>query len=111
MSQLEKTRADFAWRKTEGCSKEYRNLAKGLPALIMSNGLIQTLGFLKAKGKHHHAQAAEHIEDWLQQALNQSGGIPQLIGLEPAAYRRATEEVVAILRWLRHFADVRHSND
>src|SRR5712692_7548380 len=36
--------------------KEYRSLARGLNAMIQINGLGQTLGFLKAKGKDKDKQ-------------------------------------------------------
>src|SRR5690349_15347416 len=50
--------------------KEYRSLARGLNALIQINGLGQTLGFLKAKGKGDtrkaHFLLLKHLTEWMQ---------------------------------------------
>ena len=41
--------------------KEYRSLARGLNAMIQINGLGQTLGFLKAKGKFEKGKKNAHF--------------------------------------------------
>src|SRR5437667_12336167 len=50
--------------------KEYRSLARGLNAMIQINGLGQTLGFFKAKGKNDekkpHYQLLLHLTNWMQ---------------------------------------------
>jgi CRISPR-associated protein Cmr5 len=65
---LDQERAAYAWKCVQSVKdkqKDYKNLAKSLPALVMSNGLIQTLAFLKAKEKQeHHLTLGAHIVAW-----------------------------------------------
>ena len=113
---LEQQRAAHAWKCTVGCEEKYANLAKSAPALIMNNGLMQTLAFYKSKGKGKGVEEAHNklLEDvclWLGQrdfALKADspfkGVMTFLHGSESAIYRRATEEALALLRWIRQFA-------
>jgi CRISPR-associated protein Cmr5 len=131
MSQtLDQQRAEYAWRQVQQVAEqriveEYTGLAKGAPGLIMGSGLMQSLAFLQAKSdKHQHRELLAHITHWLGKTL---GGTPitaqDRFPPEPAAdftnvmaalhhapsslYRRATEESLALLRWIRQFADAR----
>ena len=112
---LEQQRAQFAW----DCAKEgnavagdeYRNLAKAAPALIMNNGLMQTLAFYEDKGKPHHKALAAQLRRWVMKRAGSNGQDPRfqpmmqaLLGATPADYRRATDEALLILRWTRQFA-------
>lgn len=103
--------------------KEYRSLARGLNAMIQINGLGQTLGFLKAKGKRDekkpHYQLLLHLTNWMQDATHfravnseiMSSGYDGLLSwiLDPGTtsddYRRATTECLAFGGWLRRFAE------
>jgi len=111
----EQERAAFAWKKAMAHSqdKEYANLAKSAPALIMNNGLMQTLAFYESKGKPHHKALSEHICAWLaEQGFSKDKKkefrdvMEGLHGKESSSvkYRRATEETLALLRWIRQFA-------
>ena len=62
---LEQRRAQDAWKRCEGCDKDYANLAKALPALIMNSGLMQVMAFLHEKGGTHEKLAC-HLRDWLR---------------------------------------------
>lgn len=122
---LEQQRAQFAW----DCAKEgnavagdeYRNLAKAAPALIMNNGLMQTLAFYEDKGKkkdgstdpdkRHYHELSKHLRRWMMKRAGGNGQDPgfqpmmqALLGATPADYRRATDETLLILRWIRQFA-------
>ena len=111
MRTLEQERAEFAWEKVQGQSGDYRNMVKSLPAMIMTNGLMQTLAFLESKGKDHHKDLLKHIKEWLIRRKMISQGadfkkvMEMLYGSTSQDYQRATEEVLAILRWLRHLVD------
>src|SRR5947207_533574 len=103
--------------------KEYRSLARGLNAMIQINGLGQTLGFLKAKGKNDekkpHYQLLLHLTTWMQEpehfkASNNTvmraghDGLLRWItdpGTSSDDYRRATTECLAFGVWLRRFAE------
>lgn len=102
--------------------KEYRSLARGLNAMIQINGLGQTLGFLKAKGKFErgrknaHFYLLEHLTHWMHSHFDQqiadastsdNNGLLLWI-MEVASnadYRRATTECIAFGNWLRRFAE------
>ena len=87
------------------------NLAKAAPALIMNNGLMQTLAFYQDKNKPQHQALARHLRRWLSV---RTGGPDHDVGFEPAMkamlgfgpdqYRHATDEALLILRWIRQFA-------
>jgi len=103
--------------------KKYRALARGMNAMIQINGLGQTLGFLKAKGKsdskNEHYLLLAHLTKWMQdpdhfKAPNiaimthgHDGLLRWVTDSETSSsdYRRATTEVMAFGAWLRRFAE------
>lgn len=115
---LDQQRARFAWAKVQDEDKEYVKLAKGAPALIMQSGLMPVLAFYKDKGKDHHTALLDHLCEWLHLQFN--GRINKaefhdvmtaLMGSQQGSaaeharfYQRATEETMALLRWIRQFA-------
>lgn len=113
---LEQQRAAHAWSCAQDCEEKYANLAKSAPALIMNNGLMQTLAFYKSKGKgkgteEPHNKLLNDVCLWLTErhfAANADspfkGVMTFLHGSESAVYRRASEEALALLRWIRQFA-------
>ncbi len=112
---LEQQRAQFAWdcakEGTAVAGDEYRNLAKAAPALIMNNGLMQTLAFYQDKGKPQHIALAGHLRRWIMKREGGNGQDPgfllmmdALLRAQPDQYRRATDEALLILRWIRQFA-------
>lgn len=113
MKDLEQLRAADAWKQiSKDGNREYVNSAKSAPALIMNNGLMQTLAFLKSKGKD---DLCRHVCSWLLTQVfnsNETGDVQQLFILvmtklhvsDSSDYRRATEEALAYLRWVRQFA-------
>lgn len=108
---LEQERAQYAWTCVQGCSGEYRNLAKGAPALIMGNGLMQSLAFWQAKSEHAQ-KLVSHIAGWIAQSCKFAGGatsfsalMAKLQACESSQYMLATEEALEALRWIRQFAD------
>src|SRR6266436_3309693 len=74
---IEQKRGAQAWKdiqdikdkKSDSLEKEYRSLARGLNAMVQINGLGQTLGFLKAKGKGDinkaHFLILKHLTVWM----------------------------------------------
>ena len=114
MPNLDQLRAAYAWRcVSEARSDEYTNLAKGAPALIMSNGLMQTLAFYQSK---KHEELVRHIIGGVRdilagpanpQPLDFNGAMERLHGGSSEQYMRATEEAIEVLRWIRQFAAAR----
>lgn len=112
---LEQQRSATAWRFAQegvALSDQYKDLAKATPALIMNNGLLQTLAFFEDKGKAHHLALAGHLRRWI---MARAGGSDKDIGFaafmdimlnkaDSQQYRQATEEALLLLRWLRQFA-------
>lgn len=111
---LEQKRSETAWRfAKEGValSDQYKDLAKATPALIMNNGLLQTLAFFEDKGKPHHKTLAAHLRRWV---MTRARGSDKDIGFSPfmeillkadsSQYRQSTEEALLLLRWIRQFA-------
>ncbi len=106
---LEQQRAKFAWERVQGCSKDYTNLAKAAPALIMNNSLMQALAFYQSKNKEHHLTLNRHLCEWLRQRgiVQQADFASVMTALHKAdatTFRRATEETLALLKWIRQFA-------
>ncbi len=112
---LEQQRSQAAWSMAqEGiavASADYCNLAKGAPALIMNNGLMQTLAFYADKDKPHHQALARHLRRWIMLragGADRDPGFAQLMSVllqaDSPSYRQATEEALLLLRWIRQFA-------
>lgn len=120
----EAERARYAWKQTEQAKRdlgnafrEYTNLAKSAPALIMNSGLMSTLAFFQSKENHHKRLVAQ-ICTWLSRRFEglprrpQGAGFAQvmdwLANADAGTYRLATREVMSLLRWLKQFADARN---
>jgi CRISPR-associated protein Cmr5 len=114
---LEQQRAQDAWTKCAGYTKEHVNVAKGLPALIMNSGLMQVLAFCHEKGGANE-QVAAHLRTWLNQRFNSVNRDPgfellmqSLMQAQPADYQAITAEAFAWLKWLRQMAAARNGGN
>ncbi len=129
----ESKRARYAWERTgeaqrslDDSFKDYANLAKSAPALIMNSGLMQTLAFLQSKDKQskdkqskdkHHQTLVNQICAWLWERFEALPDRPQgrafeqvmdwLAQADGGRYRLATREVMSLLRWIKQFAAAR----
>lgn len=110
-------------RHNNSLEKEYRSLVRRLNTMIQINGLGQTLGFLKAKGKNDSNRAQhlllKHLTEWMRvpqhfatenrEAIDKGyDGLLHWItdeGTDSTDYRRATTECLAFGIWLRRFAE------
>jgi CRISPR-associated protein Cmr5 len=117
---LQQKRAAHAWGCIEQVpakiQKKYGSLVRGLPALVQSDGLGQTLAFLKAKGggkpDKEHTVAYNHIAQWVSQELGAQGDLLKwLLERSTTEYRRATAETLAYLSWLKRFAEAKGWQD
>jgi CRISPR-associated protein Cmr5 len=127
---LEQARGGQAWKNIKDIKKreqklqqEYRSRARGLNAMIQINGLGQSLGFLKAKGKNDPNKAdfllLSHLTEWMCEpnhfsatniAVMNDGpdGLLKWVvapGTGSEEYRRATVECLAFGAWLSRFAE------
>ena len=108
-TNLDQQRAAYAWEKVQGCNSDYTNLAKAAPALIMNNGLMQALAFYQGKNKEHHLALNGHLCEWLRrrgiaQQADFASVMTVLHGADATTFRHATEETLALLKWIRQFA-------
>ena len=123
---LDQKRAALAWQYA--CTgiaqhgKEYKNLAKGAPALIMSSGLMQTLAFYNGKGK----AAQQLLDDLIRGLSNRLAGqdlkagqggmlfqkfMEMLLASGSRDYMRYTDEALELLKWIRQFVDAVESQE
>lgn len=125
LQTLEQKRAAEAWSYVQyvneeiddkGFKKDYRSLVLKLPSLILTNGLGQTLAFLKSKGKGEESKPAEKIYQDLQvwlakpEVINwgkatQPELIERIMAVNSDKYRFVTIETLSFLNWLKRFAD------
>lgn len=108
---LEQQRAQNAWKVSAKYDKEHVNIAKGLPALIMNSGLMQTLAFCHEKGKKHDVIAAD-LRTWLSGRFDKlpkdfEAFMQALMQKSPHDYQRINAEAFAWLKWLRQMAAAR----
>ena len=119
---LDQQRAAHAWdavkRAQQALPKfgDYKNLAKGAPALIMGNGLMPALAFYASRKKDPASALNEAINGWLATRFVANAAfkpmpksyaevMERLLKAPSAFYMQATDETLAMLRWLRQFAD------
>lgn len=110
-------RAARAWAcivevKEQTFRKEYKSLAQKLPALILTNGLGQSLAFLRAKGKgdsgNEHGALYSHLSQWVMKQMKDVANdnlLNWVVESDSIAYRRAATESLAFLSWLKRFAE------
>ena len=111
---LDQQRAQFAWSCASRNAKVdgYREIAKGAPALIMGNGLMPALAFYQSRTGSNQKPAGLMLADllgWLAVRKlvpnNFSGAMVAFFGAPSQDYMLATGETLAMLKWLRQFAD------
>jgi CRISPR-associated protein Cmr5 len=110
---LEQQRAQHAWSCVAGgASKDYVNVAKAMPQLVMNSGLMQTLAFMEQKKKADaYDKLAADLRTWLSRRFNGVERDPgfaimmqALLDADPQTFRLYTVEAFAWLKWLRQFA-------
>ena len=117
MRSIEQERAAHAWKcaQEKVCNKEYVNLAKGLPALVMNSGLLQVMAYLEDKGKDHHQALGAHLRGWLAERFKIESDfkpfMEKLMGFDSQRFQNVTEEAFAWLKWLRLMAAAQVKGD
>jgi len=123
ITKLEKGRAEFAYKcaieakdkKDKNYKSEYRSHVKKIPTMILSNGLGQTLAFIKSKSKEGNAyeliykQLTVYMKSEHTSRISMPNGEDDLtkwvINVDSSTYRYITQEILAFLNWLRRFAE------
>lgn len=109
---LEKVRSRFlddGWKVRAGQSdraQEYARVVRGLPAMVMTNGLGQSLAFLMSRTD---SQAAPLVVADLSKWLRSVDGlysaeitaplVSEIVNKDREKLRRATDETLALLEW------------
>lgn len=122
---LDQRRAKHAWDAVQHAlkrsghhqgqdSKKFGGEARRLPMRIMMSGLGQALAFLEAK-KEVPGLLAE-LSDWVlaNRGFGTGAGrdlLQAVIETDSDFLRRATDETLAYLQWLRRFADAEGLTD
>ena len=114
---IEQGRAKYAFEAVNGISQtnkkklkeSYKPAAKKLPVLIKTNGLGQTLAFIKERNQGYD-KLYDQIGNWLQtedakRLVPQGELVDQVIQLQSPVYRQVTVETLALLNWIRRFVD------
>jgi CRISPR-associated protein Cmr5 len=110
---LEQERAKHAWEcvqevKDRTFAGDYRSIAVKAPSLILTNGLGQTLAFLRSKPDRPHFQSLyHHLARWVGEKVRADGDFLNWLVSEADSqqYRLATMEALALLQWLKRFAE------
>lgn len=126
LKTIEQGRATYAFEAVSEISKNgdkgskklkdnYKSAAKNTPVLIKTNGLGQTLAFMKSKSGTESGKGYEilyeQIGTWLQTkdvkglVSSEVELVLAVIELESPVYRQVTIETLALLNWMRRFVD------
>ncbi len=108
---LENDRAKFAFEMVRSVSQkkdEYKSWSKKIPVLIKTNGLGQTLAFMKSRDKEETNLMLGQIHTWLAKKKELGNGddlIRKITEIDSSTYRRWSREIIALFNWVRRFAD------
>lgn len=85
--------------KGKDLESKYRTLALNLPTMILQSGLMQTVGFLLAKGTEEHLTIYQHLkillnDDNLHETVRTS---------DIVKYQRLTRNAIEASSWLKRY--------
>jgi CRISPR-associated protein Cmr5 len=115
MKDLQRERAEFAFdcvetvknQKKPDVANEYKSYVKKLPAMIQTNGLGATLAFMFSKKKTYKI-IYDQLDTWLKERRKlkkEEELVRWIVEQDSSKYKLITNEVLALLLWLRRFAD------
>jgi len=123
VNKLEKGRAECAYKCVEEAinrlnnkeQKEYRSYSRKIPTMILTNGLGQTLAFIKSKSEKGNAysliydQLTEYMESdsvsGIKMPSDKNDLTEWVISCDSTTYRHITREILAFLNRLKRFAE------
>jgi CRISPR-associated protein Cmr5 len=116
---IQQLRAAHAWQKIESLKaddklrKEFSSLVRSLPAMILTDGLGQSLAFLQAKagGKTDSAHSAVYtiVSEWVCSQYPDSNNdlLQRTFKHDSSRYRQYATETLAYLQWLKRFVEAK----
>ncbi|NCC26064.1 MAG: type III-B CRISPR module-associated protein Cmr5 [Deltaproteobacteria bacterium] len=116
MRTKEQTRSEYALRAIDdkfprGVDKDTANFIVGVPTMILTNGVAQTLAFLLSKrDSAKHSSTFSIIRSWLEKEIPLLKAdkdmlfLQKFAGLEQGDYLTAQREALAMLQWLKRYA-------
>ena len=92
--------------------QETANFIVGMPTMILTNGLGQSMAFLLSKGERQskYGRVFDIISTWLQQDIQELAApsemefLKQFSRLDQSVYLTAQQETLAVLQWLKRYA-------
>lgn len=122
IQRLEQRRAAEAWSCVQYVNEEiedrsfkekYSSTVSKVPSLILTNGLGQTLAFLRSKDeKGPERRVYEDLQGWLFRGdvikwgtASQPELIERVMDISSDKYRAVTMEALSFLTWLKRFSD------
>ena len=116
MKTLNQKRASFVLRKVEKMkgNKDYSTTAKKFPALVMTNGLLPALAFVKKKQKEFY----DHMSEWFKEIgllkdkeeneskKEKTDLLEFLSNTDSTTLRIFTMEALEIADWFKRIAEV-----
>lgn len=117
---IEKDRAEFAYKKVEEIAdekynktlytdvkkEEYKSYVKKIPTMIQTNGISATFAFMFSKKKTYKI-IYDQINEWLQKRnlKKEEELVKWIIGLDSSMYKYVSAEILYLLNWMRRFAE------
>lgn len=124
MQSLEQQRMKKAYKYAciakgeEKIESKYATLAKKLPSMIVHNGLITTIAFLRSKEKNEEdatklllSQLIEYLSKELKTENNYDAVIAKLHNIDLIDYIRISNEMIAFSTWLKRIAEGELENE
>ncbi|WP_290901640.1 type III-B CRISPR module-associated protein Cmr5 [Ferroglobus sp.] len=112
MKTLEQERAKFAYEKVKSVKgrdfeEDYAKYVKNAPAMILTNGLGNTLAYYRSKKREAYTKLYEHFGEWLQErgyCKKDEDVLEWITKTDSLIVFQATQEVLALLNWMTKFA-------
>ncbi|MCL2284149.1 MAG: type III-B CRISPR module-associated protein Cmr5 [Fibromonadales bacterium] len=109
MQNEEQKRASFALNKISSLNKitsEIANFFVGLPTMLLTNGLGQTLAFLLSKkGKKEECKIAfDVIREYLNGDKDEMNFLKGFNSMPQKKYLEMQKEALAVANWLKRYA-------
>lgn len=125
MRTLGQKRAEFALKQVlsitkdmnENERKDFKNFAAGAPSTILQNGFGHALAFWLSKKGDKHLNLFDMVMEWLSydngenirntfaSKKERSGFMKELSEMEQSQYLTAQKESLALLEWVKRFAN------